>query len=122
MSSHLHAWETPEEVANEFGRYDYNCTTGEFTPTEEAKVIIKALEGAELLFSYYTCEDDSGTAMLIYAKDGKLYEVNGAHCSCDGLEGQWEPEETDINALLMRKPFNEDLAAKLSAFLEELEP
>jgi hypothetical protein len=25
--------------------------------------------------------------------------VNGSHCSCHGLEGQWEPEETSMKAL-----------------------
>lgn len=31
-----------------------------------------------------------------------LYEVNGSHCSCYGLEGQWEEEETTVEALAYR--------------------
>ena len=31
-----------------------------------------------------------------------MWEVNGAHCSCYGLEGQWEPEETTVEALRYR--------------------
>ena len=28
--------------------------------------------------------------------------MNGSHCSCYGLEGQWEPEETDLEAIRHR--------------------
>lgn len=40
--------------------------------------------------------------VVAYRLDGKLYEVNGGHCSCYGLEGQWEPAETSVAALKMR--------------------
>ena len=43
-----------------------------------------------------------GYALLVYERGGKLYEVNGAHCSCHGLEDQWAPEETSWGALAMR--------------------
>ena len=39
---------------------------------------------------------------MLFRKDGKLYEVNGSHCSCYALEGQWEPEETTVEALRHR--------------------
>lgn len=61
-----------------------------------------ALDGASVLLAYYKYEDYSGDALVIFEKDGKLYEVNGGHCSCNGLEGQWEPEETTWGALAMR--------------------
>lgn len=59
----------------------------------------KDLEGIEILLAFYSCEWFSGDAFVLFRKDGKLYEVNGSHCSCYGLEGQWEPEETTIEAL-----------------------
>lgn len=31
-----------------------------------------------------------------------LYEVNGGHCSCNGLSESWGPEETNLTALLSR--------------------
>lgn len=62
-----------------------------------------ALDGAEVIYADYTYEDYSGNAMVIYEKDGKLYEVNGSHCSCYGLEGQWWPEETSWEAIAMRE-------------------
>jgi hypothetical protein len=60
------------------------------------------VEDAEFLFAAYTYEDYSGSAFVLFRKDGKLFEVNGSHCSCYGLEGQWEPEETSKEALLKR--------------------
>ena len=57
------------------------------------------LEGVSLLLASYAYEDYSGYAFVLFEKDGRLYEVNGSHCSCYGLEGQWEPEETSIIAL-----------------------
>ena len=41
--------------------------------------------------------DSSSWFLLKDKKTGKLYEVNGSHCSCYGFEGQFEPEETSID-------------------------
>jgi len=56
----------------------------------------------EVLLASYSYEDYSGDAFVLFRKGDKLYEVNGGHCSCHGLEGQWEPEETTVKALLHR--------------------
>lgn len=50
-------------------------------------------DGVDVLFAAYEYEDYSGDAFVLFKKDGKLFEVHGGHCSCNGLEGQWEPEE-----------------------------
>lgn len=60
------------------------------------------LEGVEILLASYGCDNYSGDAFVLFRKDGKYYEVNGSHCSCYGLEGQWEPEEASIDELLHR--------------------
>lgn len=60
------------------------------------------LTDENILFAVYTYEDYSGKAFVLFEKDGKLYEVNGSHCSCNGLEGQWQPEETSVEALKFR--------------------
>lgn len=62
----------------------------------------EAIEGAEILVASYTYEDYSGSAYVLFRQDGKLFEVHGSHCSCYGLEGQWEPEEADRDAILYR--------------------
>jgi hypothetical protein len=59
----------------------------------------------EILFAWYSYEDYNGEAVVIFKENGKLYEVRGSHCSCYGLEDQWQPEETFIEAL---KHMNKD--------------
>lgn len=75
------------------------------------------LEGVRILFAAYENESYEGYAMVIFSKDGKLYEVNGSHCSCNGLEGQWQPEETSLEALKMRNYSYGDMQHDLEKFL-----
>lgn len=59
------------------------------------------LDDANVLIAYYHCGPcgcDS-SAFVLYEQDGKLWEVNGDHCSCHGLEDQWEPEEVTVEEL-----------------------
>lgn len=69
------------------------------------------LDGCRILLADYTYEDYSGSAYVLFEKDGTLYEVVGSHCSCFGLsesdysgdtESQWQPEETTIEAVRHR--------------------
>ena len=57
-----------------------------------------------LLASYGSTSDEGSDccAFVLFRRDGKLWEVNGSHCSCYGLEGQWDPEETTVDALRHR--------------------
>ncbi len=57
---------------------------------------------SEILFAAYDEGDWCGSAFVLIRIDDELYEVNGDHCSCHGLEEQWEPEETSIKALKHR--------------------
>lgn len=59
-------------------------------------------ESHNILYAWYEYENYSGDAWVIYERDNKLYEVHGGHCSCNGLEGQWKPEETSWQALKHR--------------------
>jgi hypothetical protein len=78
-------------VAAAFGDYD--------APDADA---IKDLDGADILFARYCYEDYSGDAQVIFRKDGQLYESTGSHCSCNGLEGQWNAVEVTAEALAIR--------------------
>ncbi len=53
----------------------------------------------KILFASYGGGSYDGDAFVLFEENGKLYEVHGSHCSCYGLEGQWKPEETSIEAL-----------------------
>ncbi len=91
-----------------------------------------ALDGLTVLLgSYGTYSGYDGDAFVLLRRDadGALLRVDGAHCSCYGLEGQWEPEETTVAALRLAlaggslgadgdSPF----AAELTALLDELDP
>lgn len=61
-------------------------------------------ENIDLIVAVYLYESYSGDAMVVYRdkRDGKTYEVNGSHCSCYGLEGQWVPELIEKQELLNR--------------------
>ena len=66
---------------------------------EEKKVImaekIKEYESVNILFASYGCANYSGDAFVLFEKEGKLFEVMG-------LERQFDPEETTIEALAFR--------------------
>lgn len=60
---------------------------------------VTVLEGAKILYAVYDQGCYEGSAFVLFSRDGKLYEVNGSHCSCYGLETQFDPEETSVEAL-----------------------
>lgn len=74
---------------------------------DEFGISEEALKDANILFAFYEYEEYSGSAFVLFERNGKLYEVHGSHCSCHGLsedginggETQWDPEETTIEAL-----------------------
>jgi len=100
MSAYLQEFKSREDIATE-----YACEI----PAE-----------AEILLAYYGYGSYCGASFVIYRLDGKLYEVNGSHCSCNGLEGQWSPEETSVAALKMRDFYTEDGGAEADAGLKAL--
>jgi uncharacterized protein (DUF1330 family) len=57
-------------------------------------------EGIFICAAEYEYEDYDGRASVVFYQNGTLYEVHGSHCSCYGLEGQWEPEVCVVAALL----------------------
>jgi len=65
---------------------------------------MSAYDHVDVLLASYSYENYSGDAFVLYrdTRDGKLYEVHGSHCSCYGLEGQWEPEACDLQSLRHR--------------------
>lgn len=54
---------------------------------------IQQNEPDELLFAEYGGGSYDGDAFVAYRNGEKFYTVEGGHCSCFGLEGQWKPEE-----------------------------
>jgi len=60
---------------------------------------IELSDKIEILLAEYHNESYEGEAFVLFIQDGKFFEVYGSHCSCYGLEGQWHPEETSIEAI-----------------------
>ena len=66
------------------------------------KDAIEKWKPINILFASYGLDNYSGDAFVLFERDGQLFEVNGSHCSCYGLEGQWSPEDTTLEALEFR--------------------
>lgn len=70
---------------------------------EDFKISEKEVEGFNVIVAAYDLSGAySGDAFVLLEKDGKYYEVNGGHCSCYGLEGQWQLEDSAEEALKFR--------------------
>jgi hypothetical protein len=54
----------------------------------------------EVLLAVYDSELYEGYANVIYRQADRYYWVHGSHCSCYGLEGQWDPEEYSAELLI----------------------
>ncbi len=48
-----------------------------------------------LVWADYDLGGYDGSALIVYMNEGKWYQVNASHCSCYGLEDQFQPEEFD---------------------------
>jgi hypothetical protein len=96
MQKYFGGFRSVDEIHDEFAAYANSGYSGpreqlpEF-PTEN-----------EILFAAYEGGSYEGDAEVLYERDGKLFEVQGGHCSCNGLEGQWNPIETDWKTINLR--------------------
>lgn len=59
----------------------------------------EAIHDAEVVLAWYGNGDYCGSAYVLFVRNGKLWEVHASHCSCNGIEGQWDPQETSFAAL-----------------------
>ncbi|MCP4995363.1 MAG: hypothetical protein GY934_16530 [Gammaproteobacteria bacterium] len=57
------------------------------------------LQNLEILLASYSRDDFCGEAFILFRQKRELFEVNASHNSTDGMKGQWEPEETLVEAL-----------------------
>lgn len=48
----------------------------------------------------YDIDGYEGSADVVYRHGDRVFWNHGSHCSCYGLEGQWDPEEYDIATAL----------------------
>lgn len=85
---------------------------------------IDSVDGV-IIFAAYEIDGYEGSADVIYVSNGKFFHVSGSHCSCYGLENQWEPEEMPVEALkhVIQKGYGplRNLAGPLADALEYIE-
>lgn len=70
-----------------------------------------------IVYAAYDCQGYDGSALIVFERDGKLFENNDGHCSCNGLDS-WEPEETTPEALMIRQGWEGLHTAVASVVLE----
>lgn len=90
-------WKELKDIGSSFTE-----SYGDKSEQDLADAITKTLESADFVLAFYDLEAYEGYAYVLYCKDGVWYEVSGGHCSCYGLEGQWNPQETHVEALKLR--------------------
>lgn len=90
---YLGNFENKQDVIKEFSGY---------SEPSEGGTVEDDVKNGKVLLAWYGYGDYDGSAFVLFERDGKLYEVNGGHCSCYGLEGQWDPEETTVEVLRYR--------------------
>lgn len=110
----LHNWSDKIDVIGDFEEIymnaeDYRAEKSPYPNIEaweeKKKRMTKEIEKYEpvnILFASYDTDNYSGDAFVLFEKEGKLFEVNGSHCSCYGLEGQFDPEETTLQEIEFR--------------------
>jgi hypothetical protein len=76
------------DVAREFAGYDVN------------EPLVAISEPDEVIIATYQTGGYEGDAWVVYRNGNKYFTVDGGHCSCHGLEGQWEPEEYELGVII----------------------
>lgn len=102
---YLHQFKSNKDVLISFEGVLY------FEDREGVKKETLKHDGVNILFASYGDDNYSGEAWVLFEKEGKLYEINGSHCSCYGLEDQWQPEEVNLEELehrLLKGTFGTD--------------
>lgn len=59
-------------------------------------------EPDEVYFAGYSYANYNGESVVLYRRGESYYYVEGGHCSCYGLEGQWTPEEYESKELFLK--------------------
>lgn len=59
----------------------------------------------QILYADYNTPEYEGYASVVYYRKstGKYYEAYGSHCSCYGLEGQWDKDEEIVAEELFKR-------------------
>jgi hypothetical protein len=80
---------------------------GGFSDRENVFNLFEKNEDPDIVILYANYEDEGydGFATVVYYRKStkKYYEVYGSHCSCYGLEGQWDKDEEVVAKELLKR-------------------
>lgn len=95
-------WDSYDSMIQDLYRRPYDYEKHEY---KEPVLPEDAPKDDEIKFAAYGTPSYEGYALIVYERGGKLYELNGYHCSCYGLDETMDgpAEETSAEALGMRK-------------------
>lgn len=107
----LNSWSSKIDVISDFtdigiNEKEYKAEIAPYANTEHwlnsKRLMTEAIEKQKdinILFASYGEDNYSGDAFVLFTQYDELYEVNAGHCSCYGLENQFSPELTSLEAL-----------------------
>ena len=76
---------------------------------------VPEIEPKYVYASYTETSDYSWDAFVVIGNNKRDFQVvEGGHCSCYGLEGQWEPTDMGFKALVKAYRHNKDFMEWLS--------
>jgi hypothetical protein len=87
----------------------------------EFQISEDVLQDVNVLIAAYDIPSYEGYAFVLFERCGLLYEVHGYHCSCYGLENQWEPEMTTWRDLQFRLENGRDFGSYGADFASAIE-
>lgn len=117
MNKYFGDFSSREDVAMEFEQ----IVSGNRWNDEIPRVVREDFpKEEEILLAGYYYRDYEGSAYVLFERDGRLFEVEAGHCSCYGLEGSWEPDETTWKQLQDRRlsGFPEEFTQRLKELVD----
>lgn len=99
---------------------DQNVYEGEFKSWADVKWNLEITrDEPDAVYAGYETPDYEGYATVVFRDGDKWFRASGSHCSCFGLEGQWEPEQFDPNTHFQAKAEGKRYIGGLSGFDNE---
>lgn len=84
-------FESWNDLRQEFGEFNWSTNKTDTKVPEEEPLYV---------FAVYSYECYEGDCEVFFSHDGVTFFTNpAAHCSCFGLEDQWDPSEIDVGAI-----------------------
>jgi hypothetical protein len=87
---YLECWNRWEDIRKDYSKSPWDNQICKDVPEQEPACV----------FACYAQPSYEGYASVVYTNDGIVFYVTeGSHCSCYGLEGQWDPTEHSLEEL-----------------------